>query len=83
MVLTLGLPGQHWVSLGFLSPAEGHWGSRLGWGCVHLLTCLQTMACCEGTPSAVFPLFHVSQIVADYCRQGYLDALRFLERRGR
>lgn len=28
-------------------------------------------------------LSSMSQVVADYCRQGYLDALRFLERRGR
>lgn len=29
------------LSLGFLGPAEGHWGSRLDWGCVHLLICAQ------------------------------------------
>lgn len=33
------------VSLEFPSPVEGHWGSRLCLGCVHLLTCPQSMAC--------------------------------------
>lgn len=40
-VRTLGLPELYWVSGVPELLQGGHWGSRLGWGCAHLLTCLQ------------------------------------------